>query len=60
MTLLIDSTIELHQLTLTLTLTLTLILTLTLLLSCPHGNEVKGYGSCALIITISDFQGPPK
>jgi len=25
-----------------------------------HGNEMKGYGSCALIITISDFRGPPK
>ena len=49
-------------LTLTLTLTLTLKpnLTLTLLLSYPHGNEIKGHGSCGLIITISDFQGPPK
>jgi hypothetical protein len=24
------------------------------------GNEMKGYGSCALIITISVFRGPPK
>jgi hypothetical protein len=23
-------------------------------------NEMKGDGSCALIITISDFRGPPK
>ena len=30
-------------------------LTLTLLLSYPHGNEMKVYGSCALIITIADF-----
>jgi len=29
-------------------------------LSYPHGNEMKCYGSCALIITISDFRGPPK
>ena len=31
-------------------------LTITLLLSNPHGNEMKSYGSCALIITISDFR----
>jgi hypothetical protein len=30
------------------------------LLSYPHGNKMKGYGSCALFITISDFRGPPK
>jgi len=26
----------------------------------PHGSKMKGYGSCALFITISDFRGPPK
>ena len=41
-------------------LTLALTLTLTLLLSYPHGNKMKGYGSCTLFITISDFHGPPK
>jgi hypothetical protein len=30
------------------------------LLSYPHGNKMKGYGSCALFITISDFRAPPK
>jgi hypothetical protein len=30
------------------------------LLSYPHGNKMKGYGSCALFITISDFRDPPK
>jgi hypothetical protein len=30
------------------------------LLSYPHCNEMKGYGSCALIITLSDFRGSPK
>jgi hypothetical protein len=35
-------------------------LNLTLLLSYPHGNKMKGYGSCALFITIFDFRGPPK
>jgi hypothetical protein len=45
------------NLTLTLTLTITpsliLMLNLTLLLSYLHGNKMKGYGSCTLIITIS-------
>ena len=48
------------NLNLNLTLALTLTLTLTLLLSYPHGNKMKGYGSCTLFITISDFRGPPK
>jgi hypothetical protein len=30
------------------------------LLSYLHGNNMKGYGSCPLFITISDFRGPPK
>ena len=42
-------------LTLTLNQTLTLTLTLTRLFSYPHGNEMKGYGSCMFKITISDF-----
>ena len=37
-----------------------LTLTLTLLLSYPHGNKMKGYGSYALFITKFDFRGPPK
>ena len=41
-------------LTLSITLTLNLTLSLSFLLSYPHGNKMKGYGSCALIITISD------
>jgi hypothetical protein len=44
----------------TLTLMLALTLTITLLLSYSHGNEMKGYVSCKLIITISNFRGPPK
>ena len=45
---------------LVLLLQLTSTLTLTLLLSYLHGSEMKGYGSCTLIITISYFRGPPK
>jgi hypothetical protein len=30
------------------------------LLSYLHGNKMKVYGSCTLIITIFDFRGPPK
>ena len=44
----------------TLTLMLALTLTITLLLSYSHGNEMKGYVSCKLIITISNFRGPQK
>jgi hypothetical protein len=35
-------------------------LTLIHLFSYQHGNEMKGYESCAKIITIYDFRDPPK